>query len=101
MRVTLAQLRGAIGYRTTTVSTYREFDVRRGNKRQGIRFGKIGSTTRLIKPKDSLMDIVTLFGEIDDFCKQMTPWLNAHPLPVRQRQRETRMRLSEVMTVLV
>lgn len=47
------------------------------------------------------MDIVTLFCEIDDFCKQMTPWLNAHLLPVRQRERASRMHLSEVMTILV
>jgi hypothetical protein len=47
------------------------------------------------------MDIVTLFCEIDDFCKDMTPWLNAHLLPVRQRQQESRMHLSEVMTLLV
>jgi hypothetical protein len=47
------------------------------------------------------MDIVTLFCEIDDFCQCMTPWLNAHLLPVRQRERESRMHLSEVMTILV
>jgi len=47
------------------------------------------------------MDIVTLFCEIDDFCKGMTPWLNAQLLPARQRQRESRMHLSEVMTILV
>jgi hypothetical protein len=47
------------------------------------------------------MDIVTLFCEIDDFCKRMTPWLNVHLLPVRQRERESRMHLSEVMTILV
>jgi hypothetical protein len=47
------------------------------------------------------MDIVTLFCEIDDFCNRMTPWLNAHLLPVRQRERESRMHLSEVMTILV
>jgi hypothetical protein len=39
------------------------------------------------------MDIVTLFCEIDDFCKGMTPWLNAQLLPGRQRQRESRMHL--------
>src|SRR5215204_5501440 len=47
------------------------------------------------------MDIVTLFCEIDDFCVRMTPWLNAHRLPGRQRQRQSRMHLSEVMTILV
>ena len=47
------------------------------------------------------MDIVTLFCEIDDFCKRMTPWLNTHLLPARQRARESRMHLSEVMTILV
>ena len=47
------------------------------------------------------MDIVTLFCEIDDFCTQLEPWLNAQLLPVRQRQRESRMHMSEVMTILV
>lgn len=49
------------------------------------------------------MDIVTLFCEIDDFCTQLEPWLNTHLLPARQRQRErrSRMHLSEVMTILV
>lgn len=47
------------------------------------------------------MDIVTLFCEIDDFCQAMTPWLNAHLLPVRQRERASRMQLSEVITILV
>jgi hypothetical protein len=47
------------------------------------------------------MDIVTLFCEIDDFCKHIEPWLNAQLLPARQRQRESQMHLSEVMTILV
>ncbi len=47
------------------------------------------------------MDIVTLFCEIDDFCTQLEPWLNAHLLAGRQRQRQSRMHLSEVMTILV
>lgn len=47
------------------------------------------------------MDIVPLFCEIDDFCTQLEPWLNTYLLPVRQRQRESRMHLSEVMTILV
>ena len=47
------------------------------------------------------MDIVTLFCEIDDFCQGMTPWLNAQLLPGRQRQRASRLHLSEVMTILV
>ena len=47
------------------------------------------------------MDIVTLFCEIDDFCRQLEPWLQAHLLPIRQRKRESQMHLSEVMTILV
>jgi hypothetical protein len=47
------------------------------------------------------MDIVTLFCEIDDFCQSVEPWLNRQLLPGRQRQRESRMHLSEVMTILV
>ncbi|MCC6454761.1 MAG: IS982 family transposase [Caldilineaceae bacterium] len=47
------------------------------------------------------MDIVTLFCEIDDFCTQLEPWLQAHLLPVRQRKRGSQMHLSEVMTILV
>jgi len=47
------------------------------------------------------MDIVTLFCEIDDFCTRSEPWLNAQLLPGRQRKRESRMHLSEVMTILV
>jgi IS5 family transposase len=47
------------------------------------------------------MDIVTLFCEIDDFCREFEPWLAAHLLPTRQRQRKTVMHLSEVMTILV
>lgn len=47
------------------------------------------------------MEIVTLFCEIDDFCTQLAPWLNTYLLPTRQRARESRMHLSEVMTILV
>lgn len=47
------------------------------------------------------MDTVTLFCEIDDFCQHIDPWLQRQLLPVRQRQRESRMHLSEVMTILV
>jgi hypothetical protein len=47
------------------------------------------------------MDIVMLFCEIDDFCARIEPWLHAHLLPARQRERESRMHLSEVMTILV
>jgi hypothetical protein len=47
------------------------------------------------------MEIVPLFCEIDDFCMQLEPWLNTYLLPTRQRQRESRMHLSEVMTILV
>jgi len=47
------------------------------------------------------MDIVTLFCEIDDFCQRVEPWLNQQLLATRQRERESRMHLSEVMTILV
>ncbi len=47
------------------------------------------------------MDIVTLFCEIDDFCTHLEPWLHRHLLPTRQRERASRMHLSEVMTILV
>jgi hypothetical protein len=47
------------------------------------------------------MDIVTLFCEIDDFCQRIEPWLQTQLLPTRQRERESRMQLSEVMTILV
>lgn len=47
------------------------------------------------------MDIVTLFCEIDDFCQDVEPWLNRHLLPTRQRERESRMHMSEVITILV
>ena len=47
------------------------------------------------------MDIVTLFCEIDDFCEGMSPRLQSQLLSTRQRQRESRMHLSEVMTILV
>jgi hypothetical protein len=47
------------------------------------------------------MEIVTLFCEIDDFCTQLGPWLNTYLLPTRQHQRERRMHLSEVVTILV
>jgi hypothetical protein len=47
------------------------------------------------------MDIVTLFCEIDDFCQGIEPWLNCQLLAVHQRERESRMHLSEVMTLLV
>jgi hypothetical protein len=47
------------------------------------------------------MDIVALFCEIDDFCQALMPWLAAQMLPARQRQRQTTMQLSEVMTILV
>lgn len=47
------------------------------------------------------MEIVSLFCEIDDFCTQLEPWLNTYLLPARQRERESRMHLSEVMTILV
>jgi len=41
------------------------------------------------------MDIVTLFCEIDDFCQRVEPWLNRQLLPARQRERESRMHLSD------
>ena len=47
------------------------------------------------------MEIVTLFCEIDDFCTQLEPWLKTQLLATRQRERESRMHLSEVMTILV
>lgn len=47
------------------------------------------------------MEIGSLFCEIDDFCTQLEPWLNTYLLPTRQRERESRTHLSEVMTILV
>lgn len=47
------------------------------------------------------MDIVPLFCEIDDFCREFEPWMRQHLLPGRQRQRASQMHLSEVMTILV
>jgi hypothetical protein len=47
------------------------------------------------------MDIVPLFCDIDDFCQEFEPWMEAQMLTVRQRQRKSKMCLSEVMTILV
>jgi hypothetical protein len=47
------------------------------------------------------MDIVALFCEIADFCVAFEPWLARQQLGNRQRQRESRMYLCEVMTILV
>lgn len=47
------------------------------------------------------MDIVALFCDIDDFCQRFAPWMQMHLLAGRQRQRSSRMHLSEVMTILV
>lgn len=47
------------------------------------------------------MDIVTLFCDLDDFCQHFAAWQAHHCLPGRQRQRASRMCLSEVMTILV
>ena len=47
------------------------------------------------------MDIVPLFCDIDDFCQEFEPWMEAQMLRVHQRQRKSKMCLSEVMTILV
>lgn len=47
------------------------------------------------------MDIVTLFCEIDDFYQRVEPWINSQLLTSRQRERASRMHMSEVMTILV
>src|SRR5215211_6365954 len=56
---------------------------------------------KLSTRKGSPMDIVALFCDIDEFCQGYAPWLQAHVLPVRQRQRQSSLQLSEVMTILV
>src|ERR1041384_5324258 len=49
------------------------------------------------------MDIVALFCDIDDFCVQFEPVWQQHLVSEgnRQRRRETRLCLSEVMTIVV
>lgn len=49
------------------------------------------------------MDIVTIFCEIDDFCKQFEPVFKEKLLTdkVRQRNRAMKMSLSEVLTIIV
>ena len=59
------------------------------------------ATETILPSKDSQMDIVALFCEIDDFCQVFEPWPATQLLPARQRQRQTTMHLSEVMTILV
>lgn len=49
------------------------------------------------------MDILTLFLDIDEFCKQFEPRFNAHLLAgaIKKRHRRHSLCLSEVMTILV
>lgn len=49
------------------------------------------------------MDILTVFFDIDEFCKQFEPRWNIHLLggAVKKRNRKRRLSLSEVMTILV
>lgn len=49
------------------------------------------------------MDMVALFCEVDDFCGDFEPWWQQHLLAegIRQRRREPRLCLSEVMTIMI
>ena len=49
------------------------------------------------------MEIVALFCDIDDFCLQFEPAWQHHLMPEgsRRRWRESRLCLSEVMTIVV
>jgi hypothetical protein len=49
------------------------------------------------------MDMVALFCEVDDFCAHFEPWWQQHFLAegARQRIREQRLCLSEVMTIVL
>jgi hypothetical protein len=53
--------------------------------------------------RDSLMDILPIFCDIDDFCLLFEPLWRARLLAdvPRQRQRTTKLCLSEVMTIIV
>ena len=49
------------------------------------------------------MDILTLFFEIDEFCRVFEPLWRKHLLAdgLQKRHRQRRLSLSEVMTILV
>jgi hypothetical protein len=51
--------------------------------------------------RDSLMNILPLFCDIDDFCLLFEPHWQARLLDTRQRQRASTLCLSEVMTIIV
>src|SRR5919199_1746327 len=51
--------------------------------------------------RDSLMDILPLFCDIDDFCQFFEPLWEQRLLETRQRRRASTLCLSEVMTIIV
>jgi hypothetical protein len=51
--------------------------------------------------RDSLMNILPLFCDIDDFCLLFEPHWQARLLDTRQRHRASTLCLSEVMTIIV
>ena len=51
--------------------------------------------------RSSLVDILPLFCDIDDFCLLFEPLWHARLLETRQRNRPSTLCLSEVMTIVV
>jgi hypothetical protein len=54
----------------------------------------------LFAARSSLVDILPLFCDIDDFCLLFEPRWQARLLEARQRRRASTLRLSEVMTII-
>jgi Transposase DDE domain len=55
----------------------------------------------LFAARSSLVDILPLFCDIDDFCLLFEPLWRRHLLETRQRNRPSALCLSEVMTIIV
>lgn len=51
-----------------------------------------------------IIDYDTLFSSVDDFCKSFEPWYKKQLISIKRskiRQRPTRLKLSEVLTILI
>jgi len=64
---------------------------------------KIRAKPKLKPGKEFTMDILRLFFDCDEFCREFEPYLSAKQLSdgKRHRRRESTLSISEVMTIVI